>query len=147
MAGHSYGANTSLLLAGVAIPGLRGLGANRASSRRRVHLRPATARRRAASSCRARRHPAAQPCTSPASDDVIRIPGFFSERQGPRAAFSNRPAVGNANGWRSSKADRTAVFTDRSGTGGAVQNPRIKAATQGSWWPSFVQAKCWAWRR
>lgn len=63
-----------------------------------------------------------------ATDDVIRIPGYFS-------GLDDRIAVFEATGSRRKllavfEGGSHSIFTDRSGTGGAALNPKVKAATQ-----------------
>lgn len=125
MAGHSYGANTSLLLAGVTIPGYEGLAEPRFAAAVFISAPPL--------------HGVEQPQQALATvqlptlhitceEDVIRIPGYFSEAKDRVQLFEQ---TGSSRKWLAVfKGGSHSVFTDRSGTGGAVQNPRIKAATQ-----------------
>ncbi|MDH4391098.1 MAG: hypothetical protein QE285_06705 [Aquabacterium sp.] len=127
-AGHSYGANTTLLAAGAQVE--RG--------GRTLNLRDA-------------RIQAAIVISAPpfygegtpekvlggirvpslhitATEDVIRVPGYFS----PAA---DRVAVFNAIGGPAKtlvvfEGGSHSIFTDRAGTGGALLNPQVKAATQ-----------------
>jgi predicted dienelactone hydrolase len=63
-----------------------------------------------------------------ATDDVIRIPGYYSGAADRIAVFdaigSTRKALAVFSGGSHS------MFTDRSGTGGAALNPQVKAATK-----------------
>lgn len=125
-AGHSYGANTSLLLSGARV------------ARAGLDLRDA--RIKAAIIISAPPfygegdpapilHPIAIPTLHiTATEDVIRIPGYYS-------AASDRQAVFEATGGPAKalavfSGGSHSIFTDRPGTGGAELNPRIKAATR-----------------
>jgi dienelactone hydrolase len=127
-AGHSYGANTTLLAAGAQVE----------RQGRPLDLRDA--RLRAAIVLSAPPfHGEGDPArilatvTVPtlhitATEDVIRIPGYYSE-------FADRLALFDAiGGTRKALAvfagGSHSMFTDRSGTGGALLNPQVKAATR-----------------
>lgn len=63
-----------------------------------------------------------------ATDDVIRIPGYYS-------GLEDRIAVFEATGSRRKmlavfEGGSHSIFTDRGGTGGVALNPKVKAATQ-----------------
>jgi predicted dienelactone hydrolase len=63
-----------------------------------------------------------------ATEDVIRIPGFFSGLPDRIAVFD---AVGSARKWLAIyDGGSHSMFTDRAGTGGALLNPQVKTATQ-----------------
>jgi hypothetical protein len=62
------------------------------------------------------------------TDDVIRIPGFWSGFEDRLAVFE---ATGSARKWLAVyEGGSHSIFTDRGGTGGAVLNPRVKQATR-----------------
>ena len=63
-----------------------------------------------------------------ATEDVIRIPGYYSGADDRLAVFD---ATGSARKVLAMfKAGSHSMFTDRAGTGGATLNPQVKAATQ-----------------
>lgn len=127
-AGHSYGANTTLLVAGARVtrdgkvldfsdPRVRAAvilsappfygEADTAGILQNVHI-PTL-------------HITAQ-------DDDIRIPGYYSGVDDRRAVFA---ATGSADKTLVVfKAGSHSMFTDRLGTGGAAWNPQVKAATR-----------------
>lgn len=127
-AGHSYGANTTLLVAGARVtrdgkaldfsdPRIRAAvilsappfygEADTAGILQNVHI-PTL-------------HITAQ-------DDDIRIPGYYSGVNDRRAVFA---ATGSADKTLVVfKAGSHSMFTDRLGTGGAVWNPQVKTATR-----------------
>ena len=127
-AGHSYGANTTLLLAGAQV------------QRQGQVLDLAEPRLRAAIVISA---PPFYGESDPqrilagvriptlhvtATEDVIRIPGYYSPA-------SDRLQVFEATGGPSKalavfQGGSHSIFTDRSGTGGVELNPRVKAATR-----------------
>ncbi|MBH9553199.1 alpha/beta hydrolase family protein [Inhella gelatinilytica] len=126
VAGHSYGANTSLLLAGAAIPGEPQPLADprvRAAvfiSAPPLHGVPAPERALAAI-----RVPSLH---ITATDDVIRVPGYHSTAAERMALFQ---ATGSALKRLVVFAGGShSVFTDRGGTGGVMANPQIKQATK-----------------
>ena len=127
--GHSYGANTTLLAAGARVARQSGV----------VDL--ADARVRAAIVISAppfygeddpRRILASVAVPSlhvTATEDVIRIPGYFSGAEDRVKVFE---ATGSARKWLAVyEGGSHSMFTDRRGTGGAALNPRVKLATQG----------------
>ena len=127
-AGHSYGANTSLLLAGARV-----------------------ARRGAVMDLRDERFKAALIISAPpfygepdpaailasvniptlhitATEDVIRIPGYYSDAQDRLRVFD---ATGSATkSLVVFEGGSHSVFTDRDGTGGLTLNPKLKTATR-----------------
>lgn len=126
-AGHSYGANTTLLVSGA-----------RVEQQGRV-LPLADARVKAAIVISAPPfYGEPQPArilagvTVPtlhvtATEDVIRIPGYWSGFDDRLAVFD---AVGSARKWLAVyEGGSHSMFTDRAGTGGAL-NPQAKAATR-----------------
>ncbi|WP_349742709.1 alpha/beta hydrolase family protein [Roseateles cavernae] len=127
-AGHSYGANTSLLLAGARV-----------------------ARQGAVMDLRDERFKAALIISAPpfygegdpasilgsvsiptlhitATEDVIRIPGYYSDAQDRLRVFD---ATGSATkSLVVFEGGSHSVFTDRDGTGGLTLNPKLKTATR-----------------
>lgn len=62
------------------------------------------------------------------TEDIIRIPGYFSDAHDRVAVFD---ATGSTHKWLAVfEGGSHSVFTDRSGTGGAALNPQVKAATR-----------------
>lgn len=125
VAGHSYGANTSLLLAGAAVPGHEALQEPRFKAAVFISAPPLHGVDDADKALAAIRLPTLHiTCT----DDVIRVPGYYSEAK-------ERVQLYEQTGSRAKvlavfEGGSHSVFTDRRGTGGAVQNPRIKEATK-----------------
>lgn len=128
-AGHSYGANTTLLASGARVPRQGGV------------LDLADARVRAAivisappfygedDPGRILASVAVPSLHVTATEDVIRIPGYFSAAEDRVKVFE---ATGSARKWLAVYAGGShSMFTDRQGTGGATLNPRVKLATQG----------------
>jgi predicted dienelactone hydrolase len=127
-AGHSYGANTTLLAAGARV--------EREGKVVELHdERLAAAIVMSAPPFYGERDPARilGPVQLPtlhvtATGDVIRIPGYWSEAADRIAVFeatgSTHKALAVFEGGSHS------MFTDRAGTGGVELNPRVKAATQ-----------------
>ncbi len=63
-----------------------------------------------------------------ATEDVIRIPGYYSGAEDRVAVFD---ATGSARKWLAVfEGGSHSMFTDRAGTGGALLNPQVKAATK-----------------
>lgn len=127
-AGHSYGANTALLAAGARVP--RGGSA--------VDLRDARISAAILMSAppfygegdeeRILRHVQVPTLHITATEDVIRIPGYYSPSSDRVAVFqatgSQRKALAVFRGGSHS------IFTDRAGPGGQALNAQVKAATQ-----------------
>ncbi len=125
MAGHSYGANTSLLLAGAAIPGFEGLMEPRFKAAVFISAPPLHGVEHPELALAAIQLPSLH---ITASEDVIRVPGFYSEAKERVTLFEQ---TGSRQKWLAVfKGGSHSVFTDRGGTGGVAQNPRIKAATK-----------------
>lgn len=127
-AGHSYGANTTLLASGARVQ----------REGRTVDLRDE--RLRAAIIMSAppfygEREPqrVLGAVTLPTlhvtcTEDVIRIPGYYSGYEDRLAVFD---ATGSARKWLAVfEGGSHSVFTDRAGTGGTALNPQVKAATR-----------------
>ena len=63
-----------------------------------------------------------------ATEDIIRIPGYYSGAEDRVAVFD---ATGSARKWLAVfEGGSHSMFTDRAGTGGALLNPQVKAATK-----------------
>ncbi len=127
-AGHSYGANTTLLAAGARV----------AREGRDIELKDERVRAAIAISAPpfyGEREPRRilSGITVPslhvtATDDVIRIPGYFSGSEDRVALFD---AMGSERKWLAVfEGGSHSMFTDRAGTGGVALNPQVKAATQ-----------------
>jgi len=127
-AGHSYGANTTLLASGAKVQ--RG--------ERMVDLHDTRVRAAIAISSPpfygesdARKILASIAVPSlhvTATEDVIRIPGYYSGAEDRVAIFD---ATGSARKWLAVyEGGSHSMFTDRAGTGGVTLNPQVKAATQ-----------------
>ena len=128
VAGHSYGANTALLVAGARIER-----EGRAVELRDPRLRAAIVLSAPPFYGEAEPARILAPVTLPslhvtATGDVIRIPGYWSGAEDRVAVFdatgSARKALAVFDGGSHS------MFTDRAGTGGVEFNPQVKAATQ-----------------
>jgi len=128
-AGHSYGANTALLASGAR------------ASRDGVVVNLADARVRAAivisappfygesDPSRILASVAVPSLHVTTTEDVIRIPGYFSAAEDRVKVFE---ATGGARKWLAVyEGGSHSMFTDRLGAGGATLNPRVKLATQG----------------
>ncbi len=127
-AGHSYGANTTLLASGARVP----------RDGRVLDLHDARVRAAIVISAppfygEPDPRPILAPVTVPslhvtATEDVIRIPGYYSGAEDRVAVFD---AIGGPRKWLAVyEGGSHSMFTDRRGTGGALLNPRVKAATQ-----------------
>jgi pimeloyl-ACP methyl ester carboxylesterase len=127
-AGHSYGANTTLLASGARVE----------REGRAVELRDDRVRAAIVISAPpfygegdARR--VLQSVTVPslhvtATEDVIRIPGYYSGAEDRVAVYD---ATGSARKWLAVfEGGSHSMFTDRAGSGGALLNPLVKAATR-----------------
>lgn len=127
-AGHSYGANTSLMLSGASV---QRQGQDIALRDRRIKAAiiisappfygessPATIL-----------HGIAIPTLHiTATEDVIRIPGYYSDAHDRVDVFD---ATGSAiKSLAMFQGGSHSIFTDRGGTGGAELNPKVKAATR-----------------
>ena len=127
-AGHSYGANTTLLAAGARVE----------RQGRMVDLRDPRIKAAIVISAPPFYGESAPghilgSVTVPtlhitATEDVIRIPGYYSGAQDRLAVFD---ATGSARKVLAVfEGGSHSMFTDRAGTGGATLNPQVKAATQ-----------------
>lgn len=126
VAGHSYGANTSLLLAGAAIPGEpEPLADARVRAAVFISAPPLHGISQPERALAAIRVPSLH---ITATEDVILVPGY-------RSSATERIALFQATGSALKRlvvfqGGSHSVFTDRSGTGGVLANPRIKQATK-----------------
>jgi dienelactone hydrolase len=128
-AGHSYGANTTLLASGARV--LRGGGmVDLADQRVRAAIVISAPPFYGEDDPRRILASVAVPSLHvTATEDVIRIPGYFSAAEDRVKVFE---ATGSARKWLAVyEGGSHSMFTDRRGTGGATLNPRVKAATQG----------------
>jgi len=137
-AGHSYGANTTLLVAGAQVPAQAQPVDRPLPTLRDERVRAAIAISAPPFYGQADLRPILGPIALPslhitATEDVIRIPGYYSGAE-------DRVAVYQATGslaprpqpkWLAMfEGGSHSIFTDRGGTGGPLLNPQIKAATQ-----------------
>jgi dienelactone hydrolase len=127
-AGHSYGANTTLLASGARVEragSVLDLRDARVKAAVIISAPPFYGEREPA---KILRHVTVPTLHITATEDVIRIPGYVSGAEDRFAVFD---AVGSA---RKALAVFTggshSMFTDRAGTGGALLNPQVKAATK-----------------
>jgi predicted dienelactone hydrolase len=136
-AGHSYGANTTLLASGARVE----------REGRVIELRDDRVQAAIVISAppfygESEPRKILQSVTVPslhitATEDIIRIPGYYSGAEDRVAVFD---ATGSARKWLAVYAGGShSMFTDRSGTGGATLNPQVKAATR-ALAVAFVQA-------
>ena len=127
-AGHSYGANTTLLASGARVE----------REGRVVLLRDERVRAAIVISAppfygEAEPRKVLQAVTVPSlhitcTEDIIRIPGYYSGSQDRVAVFD---ATGSTRKWLAVFAGGShSMFTDRSGSGGATLNPQVKEATR-----------------
>jgi pimeloyl-ACP methyl ester carboxylesterase len=127
-AGHSYGANTALLAAGARVQ----------REGRRLELRDSRVKAAVLLSAppfygEEDLKAILQSITLPtlhvtATEDVIRIPGYYSPASDRVAVFD---AVGSPlKALAVFEGGSHSIFTSRGGTGGSVLNPQVKAATR-----------------
>ena len=125
-AGHSYGANTSLLVSGAQVPGV-----GEALADPRVRAAIVMSAPPFYGEPEPRR--ILQGVTVPTlhvtcTDDVIRIPGYWSGFDDRVQVFE---ATGSARKWLAVyEGGSHSIFTDRAGTGGVQLNPQVKQATR-----------------
>ncbi|HOB94199.1 MAG TPA: hypothetical protein PK306_04730 [Aquabacterium sp.] len=127
-AGHSYGANTTLLAAGAEV------------QRGGQPLRLRDPRIKAAivisappfygesAPAQVLGHIGVPSLHITATEDVIRVPGYYSPAEDRMAVFEATGGLYKALAVFSGGSH--SIFTDRAGTGGALLNPQVKAATQ-----------------
>ena len=127
-AGHSYGANTTLLASGAQVERqgrVIDLHEPRVKAAVVISAPPfygdADPRKILASVAVPSLHVTA-------TEDIIRIPGYYSGAEDRVAVFD---ATGGARKWLAVyEGGSHSMFTDRAGTGGVTLNPQVKAATQ-----------------
>ena len=127
-AGHSYGANTTLLASGARVE----------REGRVVALRDERVRAAVVISAppfygEPEPRKVLQTVTVPSlhvtcTEDIIRVPGYYSGAEDRVAVFD---ATGSARKWLAVyEGGSHSMFTDRGGTGGVALNPQVKEATQ-----------------
>lgn len=127
-AGHSYGANTSLLAAGARVwrdGGPMDLRDPRVKAAILISAPPFYGE----GDPRTILGPVEIPTLHiTATEDVIRIPGYYSGLEDRLSVFD---AIGSPQKWLAVfEGGSHSMFTDRAGTGGALLNPKVKAATR-----------------
>lgn len=127
-AGHSYGANTTLLAAGATVQ--RG---GQALTLRDPRIKAAIVISAPPFYGEASPAQVLGPISVPtlhitATEDVIRVPGYYSPAEDRVAVFD--ATGGPAKALAVFAGGSHSIFTDRAGTGGALLNPQVKAATQ-----------------
>lgn len=127
-AGHSYGANTTLLVAGARVPRDGRLIDLRDPRVRAAVLISAPPFYGESDPAAILRHVQVPTLHITATADDIRIPGYYSGVKDRTDVFdatgSTRKALAVF------KDGSHSIFTDRLGTGGAEHNPKVKAATR-----------------
>ncbi|NBT09906.1 MAG: acetylhydrolase [Betaproteobacteria bacterium] len=127
-AGHSYGANTTLLAAGALVQreaGTLDLSDARIKAAIVISAPPFYGEGDPSSILNSVQVPSLH---ITATEDVIRIPGYYS---GLRDRLSVFDATGSARKWLAVfEGGSHSMFTDRTATGGVNLNPKVKAATQ-----------------
>ena len=128
-AGHSYGANTTLLAAGARVPRPDGV-VDLADPRIRAAVVMSAPPFYGESDFGSILASVAVPSLHVTStEDVIRIPGYFS---GPEDRVKVFEATGSSRKWLAVYAGGShSMFTDRQRSGGSSLNARVKQATQG----------------
>ncbi|HEX9183137.1 MAG TPA: hypothetical protein VF876_07740 [Burkholderiales bacterium] len=127
-AGHSYGANTAMLAAGASV--LRG---GRPLALRDARVRAAVLLSAPPFYGEGDLKPILRSITLPtlhvtATEDIIRIPGYYSPASDRIAVFD---AVGSPlKALAVFQGGSHSIFTNRIGTGGVELNPKVKAATR-----------------
>ncbi|MFY7856542.1 MAG: alpha/beta hydrolase family protein [Rubrivivax sp.] len=127
-AGHSYGANTTLLATGARVE-REGRAVELRDPRLRAGIMLSAPPFYGESSLQRVLAPVSVPTLHiTATEDIIRIPGYYSGADDRVAVFE---AIGGPEKVLAMfEGGSHSVFTDRAGTGGAVLNPQIKRATQ-----------------
>jgi len=127
-AGHSYGANTTLLASGARVP-RDGHVLDLHDQRVRAAIVISAPPFYGEPDPRTILAPVTVPSLHvTATEDIIRIPGYYSGSQDRVAVFD---AIGGPRKWLAMyEGGSHSMFTDRRGTGGALLNPQVKAATQ-----------------
>lgn len=130
-AGHSYGANTTLLAAGANV--VRATGSGRTADLRDPRVMAAIVISAPPFYGEPEPNQVLASVTVPslhitATDDVIRIPGYYSGADDRVAVFE---ATGSQRKWLAVfEGGSHSMFTDRMGTGGVALNAQVKTATQ-----------------
>ena len=127
-AGHSYGANTTLLAVGARVERAGRLLDLRDPRLKAAILISAPPFYGEASPERILGAISVPSLHITATEDIIRVPGYFSPATDRVAVFEATGGV--AKTLAVFEGGSHSVFTDRAGTGGALLNPQIKAATQ-----------------
>jgi dienelactone hydrolase len=127
-AGHSYGANTTLLASGARVP-RPGKTIDLHDTRVRAAVVISAPPFYGQSDPTQILNPINVPSLHvTATEDIIRIPGYYSGADDRVAVFD---ATGGPRKWLAVyEGGSHSMFTDRSGTGGTLLNPQVKAATQ-----------------
>jgi predicted dienelactone hydrolase len=128
VAGHSYGANTALLVAGARVE-RDGRTIDYSEPRfRAAILISAPPFYGETDPSRILKHVTIPTLHITATEDVIQIPGYYSGADDRVAVFE---AIGSRNKTLAIFSGGShSIFTDRAGTGGAQLNPQVKAATR-----------------
>ena len=127
-AGHSYGANTTLLVSGARVER-----EGRVMALRDERVRAAIVISAPPFYGEAEPRKILHTVTVPSlhvtcTEDIIRIPGYYSGAEDRVAVFD---ATGSARKWLAVFAGGShSMFTDRGGTGGVTLNPQVKEATR-----------------
>jgi predicted dienelactone hydrolase len=127
-AGHSYGANTTLLASGARVER-----EGQAVDLRDERVRAAIVMSAPPFYGEADPRRILQSVTVPSlhvtcTQDIIRIPGYYSGAEDRVAVFD---ATGSPRKWLAVfEGGSHSMFTDRQGTGGALLNPQVKEATR-----------------
>jgi predicted dienelactone hydrolase len=127
-AGHSYGANTTLLASGARVPrsgGAIDLHDERVRAAIVISAPPFYGEAEPKKILGGIKVPSLHVT---ATEDIIRIPGYYSGADDRVALFD---ATGGPRKWLAVfEGGSHSMFTDRGGTGGVALNPQVKAATQ-----------------
>lgn len=127
-AGHSYGANTTLLMSGAQVQRDGVIQQWRDQRIKASIVISAPPFYGEGSPARILHDVQAPSLHITATEDVIRVPGYFSAASDRIEIFN---AVGSAHKMLAVFAGGShSMFTDRAGTGGALLNPQVKAATR-----------------
>lgn len=127
-AGHSYGANTTLLAVGARVERQGRLLELRDARLKAAIVLSAPPFYGEASPRRILAEVKVPSLHVTATEDVIRIPGYYSGADDRIAVFE---AMGSVHKTLAVfEGGSHSMFTDRQGTGGALLNPQVKAATQ-----------------
>jgi predicted dienelactone hydrolase len=127
-AGHSYGANTTLLASGARVER-----EGRAVNLRDERISAAIVMSAPPFYGEADPRRVLQSVTVPSlhvtcTEDIIRIPGYYSGAEDRVAVYD---ATGSARKWLAVfEGGSHSMFTDRGGTGGVTLNPQVKEATR-----------------